>query len=235
LNICTDRDRTETFACLVLGAIEDAGGARRVLDVGCGAGLSADGDPTAAALAAIRRGAGELWGCEPDPTIVPHTLLDHFVVGSLEDADLPLGYFDVIYAHYVVEHVTDPPAFLKKAATLLRPGGILLFMTPNARHYFVKVARVIAALNLESPILRLIHRRAAEVHYPTRYLMNDMRTLEVQAEGAGFSRADAAYFEHGDLRDYFPGVLKSIPIALEHVVQAIGEESLPGMVVRLRH
>lgn len=232
-SVLTGSDRTETFGRLVMGELARFDGRARVLDIGCGTGLSVNDGHGAIALADICAAGEELWGCEPDPDIVPSRLLDHFALGTLEEAELPDSYFDVIYAHYVVEHVADPVAFLRKAFRILRPGGSLLFITPNERHYFVKVARVVAALRLEGTLLKYINKKAAIAHYPTRYLLNDGSAIEAAARNAGFRRSEFAYFEHGDIRDYFHPWLKWIPITLEKVMQFLGPSHLPGLVARL--
>ncbi|CAN5414441.1 hypothetical protein BH09GEM1_BH09GEM1_35650 [soil metagenome] len=233
-NVFTDQNRLSTFGRLILGEISRFDGQARVLDVGCGNGLGVNQSAGVSALSEIQMASGELWGCEPDPDIVPSPLLNHFARGTLEEAELPDAHFDVIYAHYVVEHVADPKAFLAKAHRLLRPGGRLLFVTPNERHYFVKVARIVAALNLEEKVLGLINREAAEAHYPTRYLLNDAPDIERAGRETGFSQSEFAYFEHGDIRSYAPRPLRWIPIGMEKLMQAGGYSRLPGLVARMR-
>lgn len=232
-NNFTNRDRTETFGRLIMGEVGRLHGTARVLDVGCGQGLSVNDGHGSSALAAIRMGVGELWGCEPDPDVVPNPLLHQFVRGTLEDAELPEGYFDLVYAHLVVEHVTDPLAFLAKAFRVLKPSGRLLFITPNERHYFVKVARVVAALQLEEAILNIIHKGAAEAHYPTKYLLNGEKAIMRASRDVGFRTAVFAYFEHGDVRSYFHPLVRWIPTALERVMRFAGYNRLPGLVARL--
>jgi len=45
---------------------------------------------------------------------------------------LPLESFDVILASHVLEHVADPVAVVFRLHTLLKPGGRLLVLVPNA-------------------------------------------------------------------------------------------------------
>jgi len=52
-------------------------------------------------------------------------------LGRFEDVDLPLSFFDFVYASHVIEHVPDPKAFTRKVYDLLKPGGIFGFWTPN--------------------------------------------------------------------------------------------------------
>jgi len=234
MNIYTGRDRTETFGRLIVGEAKKIGGGAKILDVGCGSGLGVNDQSGMTSLRDIRSNVLEFWGCEPDAGVMPNSLLDRFERGTLQAATLPESYFDIVYAHYVVEHVADPLAFLKKANLVLRPGGKFIFMTPNARHYFVKIARLVAVTGLEAPILRVLHPNAAAAHYPTKYLLNDEGLIEKLALKSGFSRCEFAYFDHGDLRGYFPRPFGWIPIALERILIALRKpQRLPGLVVRL--
>jgi 2-polyprenyl-3-methyl-5-hydroxy-6-metoxy-1,4-benzoquinol methylase len=50
---------------------------------------------------------------------------------AVEDADLPVGAFDVVAIFEVIEHLSNPVATLRQLRTLLRPGGALVLSTPN--------------------------------------------------------------------------------------------------------
>jgi SAM-dependent methyltransferase len=49
----------------------------------------------------------------------------------LDEANLPAGGFDVVVTSEVLEHVTDPRAFLASVVRQLRPDGVLMVTTPN--------------------------------------------------------------------------------------------------------
>ena len=51
--------------------------------------------------------------------------------GTLEEADLAAGSFDLVMMMEVVEHVDTPVDLLARAGRLLRPGGALYLTTPN--------------------------------------------------------------------------------------------------------
>jgi SAM-dependent methyltransferase len=46
-------------------------------------------------------------------------------VGDVHALDLPDDAFDVIHAHQVLQHVTDPVAALREMARVTRPGGVV--------------------------------------------------------------------------------------------------------------
>lgn len=97
----------------------------RALDIGCGNGsfltyLKHHGWEVAGVelSAAAARAAKEQFG------------IDVFV-GDLADAPFAPASFDFIHLSHVIEHVPDPTAVLRSAASLLRPGGTVYIETPN--------------------------------------------------------------------------------------------------------
>jgi SAM-dependent methyltransferase len=52
--------------------------------------------------------------------------------GTLHEANLPADSFDVITLIQVIEHVPDPLRTVTECARLLKPGGQLVVITPNA-------------------------------------------------------------------------------------------------------
>src|SRR5690606_34502425 len=48
-----------------------------------------------------------------------------FEVGDVYALDQPDGTFDVVHAHQVLQHLTDPVAALVEARRVLRSGGLL--------------------------------------------------------------------------------------------------------------
>lgn len=54
-------------------------------------------------------------------------------IGTLEDLDLPEQAFDAFLSFHVIEHVPDAIGHMKKAAKVVKPGGIAVLATPNTR------------------------------------------------------------------------------------------------------
>jgi 2-polyprenyl-3-methyl-5-hydroxy-6-metoxy-1,4-benzoquinol methylase len=105
--------------------------AGRVLDIGCGPGLTGE--------AILRAGAAEVWGVERDPRLAAdaRARLSRVVCSDLEQTDLtelPSHYFDVIVYGDVLEHLVDPWSVLQDQRRLLRPGGYMVASIPNVRH-----------------------------------------------------------------------------------------------------
>jgi len=108
--------------------------ARRILDVGCGAG----------ALGKVlkeERGAEEVCGIEFMEEAYSRAInvLDRVYLGNIETMALPFEdlYFDCIICADVLEHLVEPEAVLRKLDRVLAPHGVVVISIPNARNYEV--------------------------------------------------------------------------------------------------
>jgi 2-polyprenyl-3-methyl-5-hydroxy-6-metoxy-1,4-benzoquinol methylase len=100
-------------------------GSATLLDVGCGGGeLLAEADR----LGFDVRGVD----LSPHAAAAANGLVgrDVVVCSALEDAGLPDGSFDVCVCTDVIEHVRDPVGLLNHMHRVLKPGGVLLLVTP---------------------------------------------------------------------------------------------------------
>ena len=97
----------------------------RLLEVGCGSGKQ---------LEAMADAGWDARGVDFDPEAVAAARsrgLD-VAVGDVRDLHLPAASFDAIVMAHVLEHVFDPVGLLTECARLLKPGGRLVSITPNA-------------------------------------------------------------------------------------------------------
>jgi SAM-dependent methyltransferase len=98
----------------------------RLLDIGSGGGN---------ALALWTSQHDACIGLEPDATAAATARREFGLdvrAGVLEDGAFPDASFDAITLCHVLEHVDDPPALLRLAARLLKPGGEILMWMPDA-------------------------------------------------------------------------------------------------------
>jgi methionine biosynthesis protein MetW len=108
--------------------------ARRVLDVGCGAGSLG---------AALREERGaEVVGIELFPEAAEQAAerLDHVIVANLDDVtELPYpdGHFDAMTFGDVLEHLRAPDRLLRVLRRYLAPGGTIVCSIPNVKHWTV--------------------------------------------------------------------------------------------------
>lgn len=97
----------------------------RLLDVGCGNG---------AMLESLEALGWEVEGVDFDSLAVGCARKKGLRVhlGTLAAQGLPPGSFDAVISSHVIEHVPDPLGLLRECHRILKPGGQLIFITPNA-------------------------------------------------------------------------------------------------------
>jgi len=97
----------------------------KLLDIGCGQGRF---------LVRMRDLGWQVIGIEPDP-IAAAIARERFgleVFTTPEETCLPDNVLDAITMDHVIEHIYDPISSLRRYARLLKPGGEMILVTPNA-------------------------------------------------------------------------------------------------------
>jgi 2-polyprenyl-3-methyl-5-hydroxy-6-metoxy-1,4-benzoquinol methylase len=107
----------------------------RILEVGCGYGYF---------LKCALDAGYDAYGIDLSPAAVERAAQlypGRVFQGLLEEAPEIEGQtFDVIFASHLIEHITDPAAFLRTAARFLRPGGLVVMVTPNIKSLLARVS-----------------------------------------------------------------------------------------------
>jgi SAM-dependent methyltransferase len=119
--------QTDPAALARLVAFADLPGGSLVLDAGCGPGLVSR---------ALLNAGCRVVGVDLSAEMIDRARLRcperaTFLQGSLYELD-PGGPFDATISRYVLHHVADPLAFLRRQVELLRPGGVVILCDHTA-------------------------------------------------------------------------------------------------------
>lgn len=102
---------------------------RSALDVGCGAGLLCEPLARLGAQVTGIDAAPENIGAARAHAAASGLVID-YVAGEADGA-IAGRQFDLVTSMEVIEHVTDPAAFIATLAAALAPGGLMILSTPN--------------------------------------------------------------------------------------------------------
>ena len=150
----------------------------RVLEIGCGDGRNSPPLKGRVAYSA---------GIDPDERVLSNPNLDAAVVGDASVLDWPDQSFDLVFHRMVAEHLPDPVAAMRETARVLKPGGVLLFETPNRWYYPMVVASVTPHWFHTFWVSRLGSGRASEDVFPTVYRLNTRGAIAKTCAAAGLT------------------------------------------------
>jgi ubiquinone/menaquinone biosynthesis C-methylase UbiE len=126
MDYLSDRENIQRRLRQVMAHVEQTTPVGRCLDIGCGPGLFVQ--------VAEERG-WESWGVELNENAVEWAnehISDRVRCGTTESIAWPDEYFDCVTIFDVIEHLADPRADLREVWRVLRPGGMLVIVTPDA-------------------------------------------------------------------------------------------------------
>jgi len=156
----------------------------RVLDAGCGRG---------GVIELYAEKVGQAVGLDTDfVSLREHRCLKQLVVGSLATMPFPRDLFDLIVCSWVVEHLEEPDAVFREMARVLKEGGHLLLLTPNAWSYVTIINRLFPA-PLRSGLVRTIYGRQSKDTFPPFYRANSKGRLDGKLRLAGLKSEEFYY------------------------------------------
>lgn len=144
--------------CIVLNLVKGKQG--RVLDVGCGPAILAEG---------LLEQKFNVWGIDPSRKMIdigkkrlsnPHAKKLHLAVGEAEELNFSNSSFDIVICLGVLEYLENPVKAIKEMDRVLKKNGRLIVSFPNAVspfnlidfsllvlfRYFVQIARLLFKL-----------------------------------------------------------------------------------------
>ena len=146
-------------------------GSARVLEIGSG-----HLDFT---LRYLKPAAGEVLATDLEQLFPDGTEIPEGVTFQLEDA-LNLSFdddsFDVVIALEVIEHVDDDDRFVSEALRVTRPGGKVIYTTPN-RLRLTALARYAIGKPIRFPYTYAVDTVLGDIHHFREYSFRDMKAL----------------------------------------------------------
>src|ERR1700733_6190070 len=100
-----------------------------VLEIGAGSGKNHQNH------FAIRGRAARYVGVDPEASVETNPYLDEGYRAKADSLPFADSSFDLVFHHLVAEHFESPFAANCEIARVLKPGGILLFLTPSRYYY----------------------------------------------------------------------------------------------------
>ncbi len=182
-----------------------------LLDAGCGR--------TAPVLRRYLGKAGRLIGVElvPFTDVAPGIEMHNADLGRLPFASASI---DLIMSRSVFEHLTDPESVYREFARVLKPGGVVVFLTANMWDYGTLVARAIPN-RFHGAIVRRVEGRQEEDTFPTAYRTNTRGDVDRLAGQAGFAVESFEYLSQYPNNLLFNGALFFVGMCFEKVIAAL--------------
>jgi SAM-dependent methyltransferase len=181
---------------------------------------------------AVRRRASRLVSVDPHASVHKDSDADEHYQQRLEElAADHAGQFDVAFAVYVLEHVTDPVGFTRAAARVLRPGGTFLAITPSLWHYFGLTTWATSRLGVDEWLLPRLRdpARVSDYHFRTEYRLNSIRAVSHHLDRVGFQHAEFRMWDLPRLyQPYLPGPVKGLAPAWSRAAYSLGRPNLMG-------
>ena len=137
---------------------------------------------------------------------------------DLAHLPLPDGVVDIIMSRSVFEHLADPDAVYREFARVLRPGGVVIFLTANMWDYGTLVARLVPN-RFHARIVSKVEGRAEEDTFPTEYRTNTRRDVDRLAADAQLTVQRFEYLSQYPNYLMFNGALFFVGMCFEKLIQ----------------
>ncbi|OGY58497.1 MAG: hypothetical protein A3H06_02140 [Candidatus Colwellbacteria bacterium RIFCSPLOWO2_12_FULL_44_13] len=138
-----------------------------VLDAGCGAG---------GLISEFKTLAKTLIGVDSDSEALSNNhIVDQKILGDLENLPQQENSIDIVSCEFVLEHLRSPERVFAEFARVLKPGGRLIFLTPNHYNPIMILSRI-TPLTIHH-LFRKYFLKRTEKPYKTYYAANSYNTI----------------------------------------------------------
>ena len=170
------RPATETYASLANYCLNPT---TRVLDLGCGRG---------GLIEQLHHLPTLITGADADWLSLREHRLSAISRVATSGLSLPFASqsFDLVLASWLFEHLPQPAETLKEVRRVLKPGGAIIFITPNGHHPVSYLNRLLGRLErVQGVIVKQLYGREQEDTFPTYYRANTPEQLNRLSREAG--------------------------------------------------
>jgi ubiquinone/menaquinone biosynthesis C-methylase UbiE len=162
------------------------------IDIGCGHSLLPSWRATEEKQLVDR--CKVLVGIDYDlPSLKAHPTIRWRVRGDVATLPFKNASFDLVTANMVVEHLDRPEDQFAEISRILKPNGLFLFHTPNAKGYGVVVSRLLPDA-VKNRLALLLQGREEHDVFKTHYRANTEQQVTALAGASGFRVAQVNMF-----------------------------------------
>ena len=147
------------------------------------------------------------------------------LVGNLETLPFRSGSFDVVVSRSVVEHLSNPDGVFGEISRVLRPGGRVIFTTPN-KYYYSSIVAGLVSYRLKDRFMRSVFGDSGYDHFPVFYRANTRRALRQVAARAGLRLERVQALRHYPFYFLFSPTLFRLGIVYDRVVTKLRLDDL---------
>lgn len=135
----------------------------QVLDVGCGAG---------GILERLAPQIARPYGIDRDVASLHRQRANiSRIAGSTTALPFAPATLDLVICSWLLEHLAEPIAAVAEMARVLKPKGHLVFLTPHAHHWLVRLNRLVPRL-AQARLVQALYARAPDDTFPVTYQLN---------------------------------------------------------------
>lgn len=156
-------------------------------------------------------------GADLEPEVGANPNLDVACRADLRRLPFTASTFDLVLAKYVFEHLDRPVAAFRELRRVVRPGGRVVFHTPNRFHY-VSVAAALTPTEFHRWYKTKRRGGTPPDAHPTRYRANTRRALLRVAAASGFRLSELECFEPRPTYLFFHPAAYRAGVAYERLV-----------------
>ncbi|MGI5825807.1 MAG: class I SAM-dependent methyltransferase [Patescibacteria group bacterium] len=169
-------DSVKLYKTIINGLVDSK---TRILDIGCGHGDF---------MQDIYRKTSEVYGLDPDSrAIEKNQIIKKKTVGNAESLPYKENFFDMVVLAWVLEHLNAPERVFAEICRVLKPGGRVVFLTPNDNNYNVWLSRLIADA-FHDFLTRRLYGRQEHDTYKAVYRVNTPKQIDKILQANGFEK-----------------------------------------------